>query len=290
MKNLIRFVDLIQGSPEWLEFRKFKIGSSMVSSIRGVGFRTPLQLFEDIVQDREIPDNEAMRRGREMEPVIREHLNQELGIELKPVVVQHPEYDWHISSIDGIYLHEHHPFVVEIKHPGKVDHEMALDGIVPEKYRMQCLHILEDLPGVERMLYCSYRNENSVAKIWVERDEKEMAVQLIEEQNFYSNLLMFRPPDPTSLDWIEFFAPTILEKAYAFSSLQEQIKSLEEKAKSLKEEIIEETRFASRAKIGDLRLQKVIRPGAIDYSKIEALQGIDLGSYRKDPVVSWRLS
>ncbi len=56
-KNLIRFVDLIQGTPEWHEFRRFKIGSSMAASIRGVGFKTPLQLFEDIIEDRQTPDN-----------------------------------------------------------------------------------------------------------------------------------------------------------------------------------------------------------------------------------------
>jgi len=73
-KNLIRFVDLVQGTPEWKEFRKGKIGSSMAASIRGIGFKTPLQLFEDVMEDRETPDNEAMRRGRDMEPVIRDWL------------------------------------------------------------------------------------------------------------------------------------------------------------------------------------------------------------------------
>ena len=288
----IKFIDLEQGSELWKEFRKMKIGSSSAASILGVGFKTPLQLFEDMIEDRETPVNDAMRRGTEMEPIARAWLNAKYGVNLRPEVVQHPndEFDWHISSLDGICKRgDGSYFVTEIKHPGKRDHECAMDGQVPEKYIPQCLHILEDLPGVDKILYLSY-HEDSQAEIWVERDEYKMPIQFAEELSFYTRLLSFTPPEPTQRDWIEIYESEILSKANTYSFIKDQIEELQKQADALKEEIKKDAGGVARAKIGDLKLQKVIRQGAVDYSRIEALKGLDLAPYRKDPIVSWRLS
>ena len=291
-QHAIKFIPLEQGSSEWKEFRKMKIGSSSAASIRGVGFKTPLQLFEDMIEDRETPVNDAMRRGTEMEPRARAWLNAKYGADLQPVVVQHPndEHDWHISSLDGLWKRpDGSYFAVEIKHPGKTDHTIALDGHVPQKYMPQCYHILEDLPGVDKILYLSY-HEDSQAEVWIERDEYEMANQFAEELSFYTRLLSFNPPEPTTRDWIEFYGSVILSKANTYSFIKDQIEELQKQADALKEEIKKDTAGAARAKIGNLKLQKVIRQGSVEYSRIEALKGLDLNPYRKDPIVSWRLS
>jgi putative phage-type endonuclease len=291
-QDAIKFIDLEQGSDLWKEFRKMKIGSSSAASIRGVGFKTPLQLFEDMIEDRETPVNDAMKRGTEMEPKARAWLNNKYGADLQPAVVQHPndEFDWHISSLDGIWKRSDNSyFVTEIKHPGRKDHECAMDGLVPEKYIPQCLHILEDLPGVDEILYLSY-HEDSQAEIWVKRDEYEMPIQFAEELSFYTRLLSFLPPDPCERDWIEFREPSIISRANTYSLIKDQIEELQKEADRLKEELKQCTLGVPRAIIGDLKLQKVIRQGAVEYSRIEALKGLDLNPYRKEPIVSWRLS
>lgn len=291
MNPPIRFIDLEQGTQEWLEFRKMKIGSSSAASIRGVGFKTPLQLFEDMIEDRETLVNDAMRRGTAMEPIARAWLNQKYGADLQPAVIQHPNpsFDWHFSSIDGIWKRPDGTyFVCEIKHPGRVDHEKALNGEIPDKYIPQCYHILEDLPGVEKILYLSY-HEDSQAEVWLYRDDHEMHTQFAEELSFYSRLLSFNPPEPTEKDWIQFYAADFLSKANRYSFIKTQIEELQEESDRIKKELIEGSGGVARAKIGNLKLQKVIRQGAVDYSKIEALKGIDLKPFRKDPIVSWRL-
>jgi len=290
--NLIRFVDLVQGSDEWKEFRKLKIGSSAAACIRGVGFKTPLQLFEDMMEDKSYEPNEAMIRGTLMEPIARAWLNEKYQSNLQPVVVTHqnPEHDWHISSIDGLCERaDGSIFVTEIKCPGREDHNTALEGRVPAKYIPQCLHILEDLPGVDRILYFSYRDD-SQAEVWVERDEYEMAIQFAEELAFFSKILSCTPPEPTARDWIEFSGGDIVSKANMYAFIQDQIKDMQDQAEAIKEEMIKDTGFVSRAKIGHLKLQKVIRRGAVDYARIEALKGLDLNPYRKEPIVTWRLS
>ena len=289
---MIRYVQLEQGTQEWLDFRKLKIGSSYAASILGVGFRTPLQLFEDILEDKSVVPNEAMIRGTLMEPIAREWLNRKYNSELKPVVVEHPNpsHNWHFSSIDALWERpDGSIFVAEIKHPGAKDHGLAMQGIVPPKYVPQCLHILEDLPGVDRILYCSYREE-SQAEIWIERNEYEMAIQFAEELAFYSKLITLRPPEPTEKDWITISDEEAIEIAKEYKMLTDQISSMEKQADDLKKKIIEKMGYTNRARIGDLKAQKVIRQGGVDYSKIEALKGLDLNPYRKEPISTWRLS
>lgn len=290
--NLIRFHNLEQGSEEWLNFRKLKIGSSSAASICGVGFKTPLQLFEDMLEEKVYAPNMAMIRGTFMEPLARNWLNQKYSCDLQPVVVSHPkiEHDWHISSIDGLYERSDGSiFVTEIKCPGRKDHITALEGHVPEKYLPQCLHILEDLPGVDKLLYFSYCGD-SQAEVWVERDEKKMAIQFSKELIFYQNLLSCIPPEPTERDWIEFASDDIIEQVSLYKFLQDQIHDLQAQADALKQKVIEKTGLVSRAKIGNLKLQKIIRRGSIDYNRIEALKDMDLNPYRKEPIISWRLS
>lgn len=304
VNNLIRFVDLEQGSDAWKEFRKFKIGSSSAASIMGVGFKTPLQLFEDIMEDKETPTNDAMRRGTALEPIARAWLNERCKADLQPVVVQHPnlDHDWHISSIDGLcvmpnglaldgkeILKPGQIFVCEIKCPGFKDHETALAGEIPEKYLPQCYHILEDLPGVNKILYFSYR-EDSQAMVWVERDEYFMHSQFGEELAFYSKLLSCRPPEPTEKDWVVFMQSDLVEQANEYTQILDEMAILEDRAMQLKESLIHGTSQTSRCKIGDLKLQKIIRQGNVDYSKISELNGINLDVYRKPPIITWRAS
>ncbi len=193
--------------------------------------------------------------------------------------------------MDGIYqTEESPPFVVELKHPGKIDHQMALDGVVPEKYIPQCLHILEDIPTAEKILYVSYRNDDDVAEIWLHRDKHELHIQFAEELSFYSKLISFRPPEPTERDWINFSGAEFKAKAAVYLFLKKEMEEMEKKLETLKTEIIQGVEGFPRAKIGDLKVQKVSRQGSIDYSKIEALNGLDLNPYRKPPITSWRLS
>jgi len=227
-----------------------------------------------------------------MEPKARAWLNNKYGSNLQPVVVQHPnsEMDWHISSIDGLWKRpDGSIFVTEIKCPGRVDHQTALDGKVPEKYIPQCLHILEDLPGVDKILYFSY-HDDSQAEVWVDRDEYEMHIQFAEELSFFTRLLTCTPPEPTEKDWVDISYPELVSKANQYSFLSDQIAELQDQAATLKQDLIKEMGTCSRARIGYLSLQKVIRAGNVDYSKIDVLKGLNLEPYRKEPIVTWRLS
>lgn len=288
--SLIRFVDLEQGTDEWKEFRKGKLGSSVAASIMGVGFKTPLQLFEDIMQDNETPVNEAMLRGTRLEPIARQCINEKYGSNLQPVVVEHPDkkFNWHISSLDGFYKNpDGSIFVCEIKCPGMVDHQKALEGEIPEKYIPQLYHILEDLPGVNRILYFSY-TPTSQAEVWFVRNEEKMEEQFKAEKEFYKRILDCKPPEPMDNDWVYVSDPSLIMKAAEYQEVCRQIDVLEEEKDKLKKELINTDTV--RSKVGSLKIQRVNRVGSVDYSKIEVLKGMDLSPYRNPNITTWRLS
>ena len=288
--SLIKFVDLEQGSDEWKEFRKWKLGSSSAASIMGVGFKTPLQLFEDIMEDKETPVNEAMLRGTRLEPVARQYLNDKYGSNLQPVVVEHPakKSSWHISSLDGFYERpDGSIFVCEIKCPGIIDHQKALDGEIPEKYIPQLYHILEDLPGVDKILYFSYMPD-SQAEVWFFRDKEKMEKQFKAEEEFYRRILDCKPPEPMDKDWVYIDDMSLQMKAAEYQEACRQIEILENEKERLKKDLINTAHVRSR--IGSLKIQRVNRAGSIDYSKIEALKDMDLSPYRKASITTWRLS
>jgi len=288
----IKFVDLEQGSQEWKDFRKGKIGSSMAAAIVGKGFKTPLELFEDIMEDKETVVNEAMLRGTLMEPEARKWLNDKYGSDLKPCVVTHPDpaFDWHISSLDGLYVEpDGSIFVCEIKCPGKVDHEMALSGTIPEKYLPQLYHIFEDLPGVDRILYFSY-HPDSQAKIWIDRREADIKQQFKAEMGFYERILNCNPPEPTEKDWIDIRDEKIISKAKHYQMLKDTIADFEEQARLAKEDLVNDLGDLKRVKMGNIKAQRTERKGSPQYTKIPELKGVNLDLYRGETIVSWRIT
>ena len=44
------------------------------------------------------------------------------------------------------------------------------------------------------------------------------------------------------------------------------------------------------ARVGNQKITKIVRQGSIDYAKIPELKTINLDSYRKADIVSWRIS
>ena len=129
---------MIQGTPEWLEFRKTKIEASDAPCIMGVGFNTPYQLWNIKRGDIEVKDNMWMKRGRELEQSARKGFEIRTGLRMFPETLIGKKHDWMLASMDGITME--HDAAVEIKCPGKYDHNLAQKGTIPLKYIPQLQH------------------------------------------------------------------------------------------------------------------------------------------------------
>src|SRR5580765_1008443 len=131
--TIITGPESIQGSEEWLQFRRNKIGASMAAAILGIDpWTTRLQLWEEIVYLQRKPVTAAMQRGKDLEGKAREWLSNLMGTKYEAAVLSSNEYPGIIASLDGFCeLPDGNVAIAEIKVPNKDKHQGAIDGKIP---------------------------------------------------------------------------------------------------------------------------------------------------------------
>lgn len=191
----------VQNTPEWLEWRRSRIGASDAAAILGVSqWDSAFDLWQrklGIIPEQE--KNSSMLRGIELESQARKIVEDEFGIDLPAVVKEHynPEMKWMIASLDG--WNEKDQIALEIKCPGKSDHQCALDGKVPPKYIPQVQHQLEVI-GMDTMYYVSF-DGFSCTYVRVDRDQKYIDRLITKELEFLECMRSFVAPPLTDRDY-----------------------------------------------------------------------------------------
>lgn len=84
----------------------------------------------------------------------------------------------------------------------------------------------------------------------------------------------------SDLEWIET-ADELFKVKRQLKRLREEDSRLSKKLQSLSD--------GRTVKKGRYEYKKGERKGAVDYSKIPILQGLDLDEFRKNPVTTWKL-
>lgn len=266
----MKILDLEQGSPEWLEFRRKGIGASDAPSIMGCGFKSREGLLKEKLNGSNGYDNAAMKRGRDLEPVVRQMLEEKFGCVLISPVVQHDEYEWCYASLDAISIKFDKLF--EIKCPNSVDHTCALNGAVPKKYYPQLQHQLF-VTGLPMMKYVSYDGE-TLAIVDVERDEAFLQQMIEAELDFYGLMqegVVETLKEVTDPNYEALFAE--------LKKIRDQIKELEELEQSVQMKLLDITRGEPAYGKGG----KVIaceRKGAVDNKRIYKEHNVDIEKYR----------
>lgn len=133
---------------DWLQQRRTGVGGSDVAAILGLSkYKTPLQVYQE--KRGEIApqaDNDAMRWGRYLEPVVRQAYADETGREVRVLdeLVRHPLYEHMIANLDGFVIPEAGTRrVFEAKTARTADGwgEPGSDQI-PQQYLLQVQHYL----------------------------------------------------------------------------------------------------------------------------------------------------
>ena len=179
-------LDFEQSSAAWLDWRRGGIGASDAPVVMGL---SPWQKEGELLllktgQKAERPANDAMERGKRLEPLARQAYVAHTGIAVEPMCVQSREHDWMRASLDGLSADGQH--VVEIKCPGEKDHSLAASGSVPEKYYPQLQHILA-VTGLGEIYYWSFRFGHTVL-LKVDRDDAFIAALLEKEIAFWARV------------------------------------------------------------------------------------------------------
>lgn len=282
-----RIIDIEIGTPEWLAWRKSKLGASDASAILGDNpWKTPYQLYlEKNNEEDSGKDNPAMKRGRELEPTVRNAINEDLSASYSPICLESVKYPFLAATLDGWDLTRKIP-VLEIKCPSKQTHICAKEGDVPSHYFTQIQHQLL-VSDQEIALYVSYNED--FATVLVERDEDFIKCLVEKESKFYENLKNKKEPALTDRDYFvnEDEDAILLQQKYL--RLKESLNVLEEETEEARRRLIEKANGKNMI-IGNLRMTKTNRKGIVDYGKIEAIKGINLDIYRKPSSTVWTLT
>lgn len=183
----------IQGSPEWHEMRKNHLGASDAPVVMNMSpWKKPLDLWrEKVALASPQTTTGPMLYGMQEEPRALRWFNEIQGVLFVPCVHFHKKKDYLMASLDG-YCHLNNE-ALEIKCPGKKDHELGLKGIVPEKYIAQLQHQIE-VCGLDWIWYCSYSRE-SQHYFKVARDQAFIDEMLEKEAEFWDCVINFREPN-----------------------------------------------------------------------------------------------
>jgi putative phage-type endonuclease len=276
---------LQQNTKEWLDYRKGKIGSSDAPSIMGVGFKTPYQLWLEKLSLSETPINKSMQRGHDLEEEARRAFENITDLLVFPEVIESKEHNWMIASLDGITLKR--DAIVEIKCAGQKDHDIALNGQIPDKYFPQVQHQM----AVSELDFCYYfsYHPNKYALLKINRDQPYIDKLIEKEKVFFDCIINFYPPKILSKDYQERADKEWQEASIKYLEAKKNSDYWQDQEKALRDQVLSLSNGVNSQGNG-LRLTKVIRKGVIDYSSIPQIQEVNLEDYRKSSIESWRIS
>ncbi len=184
----MKIINLEQGSNAWLKYRRSKVMATDCAIIMNKNpWRSILELWNDKMGNSPpLEENDAMRRGKELEPVARKLFIEDVEIDMIPVVVESSEYPWMAASLDG--WNEDNKAVLEIKCMGEKGHKDALIDIIAPYYVYQIQHQIA-VTNADIAYFMSYRPENDVPFVILEiYPDQEIIGQIIDrEQLFYLN-------------------------------------------------------------------------------------------------------
>lgn len=279
--------EIQQQTPEWLEMRREKIGASDAPVIMGVSpWKSPYELWVEKMGLAETTyRSSSMQRGIDLEQEARDEVSKRFKGTFKPKVVVNANIHWQMASLDGI--DEDGGIIVEIKCPGKKDHDIASNGEIPEKYYPQLQHqmCVCDLPD---MMYFSYNgNPEESACVIVQRDDEYIKKLIEKETEFWQCMQTFTPPALTERDYTKRTDLQWKNTAYEWTMAQRLLKECERKENELRKRLI--TLSDGKNSVGSgLKVSKVIRKGTIDYAKIP--YEVNVEEYRNESIQYWKVS
>lgn len=286
---------LVQGSPEWLEFRKNKIGASDVAVIMGNSpYKTAFELWEEKTGRREPPPmNAAMAYGHANEDEIRALYEDQTGKSFLPTIRVHPAFEFMMASLDGITFTGTE--ILELKTCNAQIFAEAKEGVVVPHYYDQIQAQLACTPEADICHYvCRHRGE--LCAVMVEPDQ--IRIDEIETacQEFRLNVLSDTPPEklkragePEFLVNDDPYAVELAEGYLAGLLLKQNGESI---IKKTRPELLDCTDDGNCI-IGRLKMKRGTTKGSVDMAKLQAAYGIsddELKKFRKPDTVRWTIT
>lgn len=275
--NSPTIVQLPQGSPEWLEYRRSLRNASESPAVLGLSpWTTPYKLWLEKTGKAEVQTTAAMQRGTDLEPVARAAYEAQTGLVMQPLVLQAGAYS---ASLDGLTLEG--DLLLEIKCPVRGTRsdlwQEVQAGQVPQHYQIQVQHQLM-VSGAE------------MAHLWVFDGSKGLLHEIRPDVSLMERIQagweVFQPfldsdtPPPLSQDDTIVRADaswTAAAKAYA--QAKQEADAVAERLEAARQNLLALARHPKEQGAG-VTVTRYWKQGTVDYKRIPALQGLDLSPWR----------
>lgn len=281
-----------QNSKEWLEWRKSRIGASDVPIILGVSpYCTPRKLWKrKLGFEQEEKMHAGMRWGHENEPRVREQMQINLGMRFDPIVMVNEDLTWMSASLDG--WNEEKKVVIEIKSCNAKDHQLAKEGIVPEKYWPQLVW-QKLVSKCNEIYYCSSHKEDLAIIDCTDKFDDEYNLMVVEKcTEFYLCLINFEEPPLSEKDHAPIDDPEFGKVAFEWQKCKETLNEAMKQEKYYREKLISFTDDGNCEGYG-VKLSRVEQEGRVDWPGVCEFYGItksDLDKFRKEQIGFWKVS
>ncbi|TKX28233.1 lambda-exonuclease family protein [Campylobacter estrildidarum] len=227
-----KIIELEQGSKEWLEFRKGKIGASMVASCVGIkgAFLSKEEAKNIILGLKEAYQNKAMKNGIAYESLIRAKAEFTHFTSIKPVVLQSLENEMFMASLDGV---DENGDIYEFKYSNKEFDFVKTNNKPSDIYYAQVQFQLY-ISGVKKCFFMVMNENEDLIECEVSSDENYQKWLIKELEKFIISYLIDNKTDYKELDDNHSRA-----LALEIIRLESTIKPIKEKLETLKKEFIE---------------------------------------------------
>lgn len=274
----MKTVNLKQNTPEWEEFRRSMLGASDIAIIMTGSESDKYKLYQRKISGEKGYVTPAMQRGHDLEPDARSFYELTSGKDFPAEVGVHEEYDWLMASLDG--FNRENGEILEIKCPLEVP-DTAQNAKDWEKYYWQ----IQAQLCVSGCDTCNLLIFSPEKQTWcvIERNDSDILKILKEGEKFYKYIRNQEDyPVPIEERFDNEWAET----------MDRYIKALIEEKEAGGRVVLEKEKLiklsgnkSCRGNGATLAREEVL--GAVDYSKIPQLQGVDLKVYRKPSFVRW---
>jgi len=264
------------------ERRLNTVGSSDIPIILGLSpYSTPIELWK-IKTGITKPgaQNFAQAAGTAMEPIAREWFNKRMMLDFQPKVFAHKDVAAFTASVDGYCAKTNQ--VVEIKFSGARDHGTAKSGKIPEHYLAQ-VHWQYIVSGASTVYYLSYQEKDPVI-LEAPKPTPEQTELMIKKAATFLELVRTKvQPELTDKDYMIVKSE---EHKLIGTQYREKLALLEAvkvELEEIRKRLIASCEILGHPKVdfGNCIVYKTTKQGAVDYGKIQALEGVDLEPYRK---------
>jgi putative phage-type endonuclease len=252
---------------DWQNYRMKQkgIGGSEAATILGIQphyAKPPFILWLEKTGQKDVEpiDNDYIKWGNIMEPVIRKQFALESGLKVyqNNFVLQHDEHDFMIANLDGEVLdpNKEGRGVLEIKTTSEWNRKEWDGDKVPNHYMAQIQHYMA-VTGYKWAIIVVLIGGNKMTHFYVDRDEEIIEMLIQKEKEFMAMIESGTPPQIggsqaeslyINTNWAEALddeisVPQAIEDmALEYQEIERQKKELDKRAKEIKNQILLEAK------------------------------------------------